>query len=72
MINSYYLDPSHVIDEYGQRLQASARNARVQRLPRESVARQRLGQLFISLGERLQGQRPSTITNPAALQPATN
>lgn len=72
MINSYYLDPSNVTDEYAHRLQASACNARVRSLPHESVLRQRLGQLVISLGERVQGQQPSSVTTPADLELATN
>ncbi len=71
MINNYFLDPSHVTDEYAHRLQASAPTAHVQGRSGESVMRQRLGQLFIRLGERVQGQRPSTGAAPAELELAT-
>jgi len=61
-----------VTDEYEHRLQARVSNARVQPLPCESVMRQRLGQLFISLGNHLQGLHPFTIISPDDLEWATN
>lgn len=70
MINSYYLNPWHVTDEYAHRLQASASAAHVQGRSGD-VVRQRLGQLFIRLGERVQGQRPPTVATPADLELAT-
>ena len=67
MINNYYLDPSHVTDEYAHRLQASATLAHVQGRSGESVVRQ----LFIRLGERLQGQRPAPVATAADGELAT-
>lgn len=68
MINNYYLDPSHVTDEYAHRLQASAPTAHVQGRSGASVVRQ----LFIRLGERLQGQRPAPVATAADGELATS
>ncbi len=63
-----YINPSHVTEEYEQRLQDSARNARFRSVRRESVIRQRLGRLIIGLREFVQGYRPSTVDEPADVQ----
>ena len=71
MIDSHNILPSNVIEAYQQRLRDSAGNARAWSLPRESVMRRKLGALFINLGERVQGQRSSAITEPADVRLAT-
>lgn len=67
-----YINPSHVSEDYEQRLQESARNARFRSPPREFVMRQTLGRLIICLGEFVHGQRPATIDEPVNVRLATN
>lgn len=67
-----YLNPSHVTEEYAQRLHDSARNARFRTIRRDFLLRQRLGRLIIGLGELIHGQHPSPIAEPADVRVATN
>ncbi len=65
MIDSHLYLTSQVIEDYQQRLRESAQKAHDRNLPHESAIRRRLGQLFISLGEHLQGHRPAATANTA-------
>jgi hypothetical protein len=67
-----FINPSHVTEEYEQRLQDSARNARFRSAPGDSVLRQRLGRWIIGLGELVHGHHPSTIDEPANVQWVTD
>jgi len=67
-----YIHPLHVTEEYAQRLQDCARNAHVRRAPRESVLRQRLGQVIMGLREFFPRRHPSTIGEPADVRWVTD
>ena len=67
-----YLNPTHVAEEYEQRLQEFARDARREGVPRELVMRRRLGRLIIGLGELVHGERVPTVNETADLRTATN
>jgi len=57
MMDNLTLLTSTIVEDYQERLRDSARQARIQAIPREPVMRRRLGRMMISLGERIQGQR---------------
>ncbi len=63
-----YINPSHVTEEYEQRLQDSARNARFSSVRRGSVVLESVGRLINGLSEFVHGRRPSTIEEPADVQ----
>lgn len=72
MIDSFTELTFHFVEDHQRRLRDSARNARIQAIPREPVIRHRLGRLIIGLGELVQGQRPSTNAEPADVRLATH
>jgi hypothetical protein len=65
MMDNVTLLGSTIVEDYQERLRDSARQARIQAIPREPVMRRRLGRMIVSLGERIQGQRPSAHSEPA-------
>jgi hypothetical protein len=67
-----HITPALHVEEYQRRLRDTARTAHIPSLPREPVMKRKLGRLIIRLGERVHGQRPSTIDEPAEVQLATH
>ncbi len=72
MIDSFTNIMFPFVEDHQRRLRDSARNARLQAIPREPVLRHRLGRLLIALGELVQGQRPSVDAEPADVRLATH
>jgi len=68
MMENLTMLTSNIVEDYQERLRDSARQARIQAIPREPVMRRRLGRMMISLGERIQGQRAATHAEPAPVQ----